>query len=395
MSQALLKAAHDRARDPLQSRPNWRSGWRPPPTPATRPAATQRRNANGYANPACSHSIPTAYGGQGADWPTVYQVIRILARADSALAHVFGFHHLQLAGIQLYGSAQQQRRLLTQTVEQNLFWGNALNPLDKRTTATDADYGFQLDGVKSFSSGSVGSDWLTISAWHETQRLDRRGADAPARRGGAGGLGCLRPEADRQRQCAFQSGVAAVDAGAASAGREADRAGDAAFAGGAADYGQSLSRHRRRRVRGGAAVHGARGAALVRVRRGSAGADPLVQHRFGQLWLKLRPAAVLADQAAQELERLFRLGAAVTAQQRGELAISVAEAKVLAHQAGVDVSSEIFELTGARSTSAKFGFDRYWRNVRVHTLHDPVDYKIRDLGRYALDGTLPEPTAYS
>jgi hypothetical protein len=173
-------------------------------------------------------SIPTAYGGQGADWPTVYQVIRILARADSALAHVFGFHHLQLAGIQLYGSAQQQRRLLTQTVEQNLFWGNALNPLDKRTTATDADYGFQLDGVKSFSSGSVGSDWLTISAWHETQRLDRRGADAPARRGGAGGLGCLRPEADRQRQCAFQSGVAAVDAGAASAGREADRAGDAA-----------------------------------------------------------------------------------------------------------------------------------------------------------------------
>ena len=32
------------------------------------------------------------------------------------------------------------------------------------------DYGFLLDGVKSFSSGSVGSDWLTISAWHaETQ----------------------------------------------------------------------------------------------------------------------------------------------------------------------------------------------------------------------------------
>ena len=41
----------------------------------------------------------------GAPWTTVYQVIRILARADSALAHVFGFHHLQLAGIRLYGSA--------------------------------------------------------------------------------------------------------------------------------------------------------------------------------------------------------------------------------------------------------------------------------------------------
>lgn len=49
-------------------------------------------------------SIPTAYGGQGADWPTVLHVVRILARADSALAHIFGFHHLQLAGIQLYGT---------------------------------------------------------------------------------------------------------------------------------------------------------------------------------------------------------------------------------------------------------------------------------------------------
>jgi alkylation response protein AidB-like acyl-CoA dehydrogenase len=49
----------------------------------------------------------------------------------------------------------------------------------------------------------------------------------------------------------------------------------------------------------------------------------------------------------------------------------------------------MFELTGARSTSAKFGFDRFWRNARVHTLHDPVDYKMRDLGRYALDGRCP------
>src|SRR5471032_1866379 len=110
-------------------------------------------------------SIPTEFGGQGAAWPLVYQVIRILARADSALAHVFGFHHLQLAGITLYGSAQQQRRFLALTVDERLFWGNALNPLDKRVTAIDSDAGVILDGIKSFSSGSVGSDWLTVSAW--------------------------------------------------------------------------------------------------------------------------------------------------------------------------------------------------------------------------------------
>ena len=68
---------------------------------------------------------------------------------------------------------------------------------------------------------------------------------------------------------------------------------------------------------------------------------------------------------------------------------------MLAHTAGIDISNQMFELTGARSTSARYGYDRFWRNVRVHTLHDPVDYKIRDLGRHALDGSLPEPTAYS
>jgi alkylation response protein AidB-like acyl-CoA dehydrogenase len=55
----------------------------------------------------------------------------------------------------------------------------------------------------------------------------------------------------------------------------------------------------------------------------------------------------------------------------------------------------MFELTGAASTSADRGLDRYWRNARVHTLHDPVDLKLRDIGRHVLDGVHPQPTQYS
>lgn len=32
---------------------------------------------------------------------------------------------------------------------------------------------------------------------------------------------------------------------------------------------------------------------------------------------------------------------------------------------------------GARSTASEYRFDRYWRNLRTFTLHDPVDYKVR------------------
>ena len=68
---------------------------------------------------------------------------------------------------------------------------------------------------------------------------------------------------------------------------------------------------------------------------------------------------------------------------------------LLAHGAGVEVSSQLFELTGARSTSARWGLDRFWRNARVHTLHDPVDYKLRDIGAWALRDELPTPSFYA
>jgi alkylation response protein AidB-like acyl-CoA dehydrogenase len=127
----------------------------------------------------------------------------------------------------------------------------------------------------------------------------------------------------------------------------------------------------------------------------SATDDPYVQHRFGEFHLLVRPAQALADAAATALDGAFERGAGISAAERGQVAVAVAEAKVLAHRAAIEIGSQLFELTGARSTSARFGFDRFWRNARVHTLHDPVDYKLRDLGRFALDGRIPDPTAYS
>lgn len=55
----------------------------------------------------------------------------------------------------------------------------------------------------------------------------------------------------------------------------------------------------------------------------------------------------------------------------------------------------VFETTGARATAGKVGLDRYWRDVRTHTLHDPVSYKETELGRYVLLGEVPEPTWYT
>ncbi|XLZ71051.1 acyl-CoA dehydrogenase family protein [Massilia sp. SR12] len=342
-------------------------------------------------------SVPREFGGQGAGWSSVNQVVRILAGADSALAHLFGFHHLQLAGIQLYGNARQQRELLTATVEQGLFWGNALNPLDQRTVATAHGDGYVLTGEKSFSSGSVGSDWLTVSAWHAPTQSALIGV-VPSTSDGLS----IRPDWDAFGQKQTDSGtvefrgvnlpadLVLLAPGEPASPRATLRSqvaqlimanlylgiGEGAF--------EAARQFTREQSRPWFAANVA-----------AAADDPFIQHRYGELWTLLRPAAVLAEHAAQELDAALAKGSLVTERERGELAIAVAEAKVLAHRAGIEVSNQLFELTGARATSSKLGLDRFWRNVRVHTLHDPIDYKYRDLGRYALHGAVPEPTAYS
>ena len=342
-------------------------------------------------------SIPTEFGGQGAPWPTVYEAIRILARADSALAHLFGFHHLQLAGIALYGTAVQQRNLYSASVQQRLFWGNALNPLDRRTIARATPGGYVLDGVKSFASGSVGSDWLTISAWDEAAGAPLI-AVLPTRQPG------LHVEADwdafGQRQT--DSGNVSFDKVYLPSALVLQAPGQAPTAQATlrSQVAQLIMTNLYLGIAQGAFA-AARDYTLEQARPwfasgvNEASADPFVQHRYGDLWLKLRPPSVLADHAAQLLDAAWAKGEALTARERGEVAIAGAEAKVLAHRAAIEVSNEMFELTGARSTSARFGFDRFWRNARVHTLHDPIDYKLRDLGRYALEGRLPDPTPYS
>lgn len=64
--------------------------------------------------------------------------------------------------------------------------------------------------------------------------------------------------------------------------------------------------------------------------------------------------------------------AAITAQRRGEVAATVAHVKVVTTDTGLSVTSGIFEMLGARATGKKYGFDRYWRDIRTHSLHDPV-----------------------
>ena len=117
---------------------------------------------------------------------------------------------------------------------------------------------------------------------------------------------------------------------------------------------------------------------------------------YGDLQSKLWASEALIDQVGIELEQLLHAEReSVTAEQRGDVAVRIAAAKQRIIDIGLETTNRIFEVTGARATANSVGLDIYWRNLRTHSLHDPVAYKRAEVGRYVLLGRHPEPTWYT
>ena len=123
--------------------------------------------------------------------------------------------------------------------------------------------------------------------------------------------------------------------------------------------------------------------------------DPYIQSHYGEFFVGLESIRLLAANAAAVFDAAWSQGDSLDAQGRGHVAVTVATAKVASTRVGLELTSRLFETTGARATHGALRLDRFWRNARVHTLHDPIDYKLRDLGRHALTGEFPTPTSYS
>ena len=113
----------------------------------------------------------------------------------------------------------------------------------------------------------------------------------------------------------------------------------------------------------------------------------------GKLQIQLEAAILLLDEAAEYLDELDQLDG-VTDEQAARASILVAEAKIYANDAALNISEKLLELGGSRSSLSQFNLDQHWRNARVHTLHDPVRWKLHALGDYYLNHKLPARHAW-
>jgi alkylation response protein AidB-like acyl-CoA dehydrogenase len=374
---------------------------------ALRASAAQRDRAGGHAAQEkqwiadaglLTLPVPREFGGIGAPWPAVYEAIRALATVDSALAHLLGFQCLQVVSVDVWGSDAQRKLYLSGTVENRWWWGNAVNPLDPRLVASaTTEGGFRLNGQKGFCSGTRGSQMMTVSA-HDPQTGKPIFAVVPTTRDGITVHEDWDPIGQRQ-----------TDSGSVS------------FADVLVHPDEVLHRsetpptpHATLRTLVSQLVLtnlfvGIAQGALEEARRyvtqyvrpwissgvEKATDDPYLIQRFGEMRLQTIAAEALADRAARLLDDAWNKGETLSAEERAQVGLATSEAKILAHRAALDVSENLFDACGARSTHAPLALDRFWRNARVHTLHDPLDYRVRDVGRYALSGTLPEVSLYT
>ncbi len=341
--------------------------------------------------------IPKEYGGLGNTWTKTLKIVREFAKVDSSIAHLFSYHHLGVVAPHLFGIPEQKERYYLETVKNDWFWCNAFNPLDRRVTLTPEGQKFRLNGTKSFCSGSKDSDLIPISAVQESESKLAVVIVPTAREGvivnddwdnmgqrqtdsGSITFNNVLVEADEilgppgpfaspfgtLRSCLTQITFTNIYLGIAQGAFEAAR-----------EYTTTTTK------------------AWLTSGVESATQEPYTLQHYGDMWTNLSAVESLTDRATDLVQEAWQLQEALTPEKRGECAVAIATAKILATRVGLDITGRIFEVMGARSTAAKYRFDRYWRNIRTFTLHDPMDYKVRDVGNWALNGQLPTPNFYS
>ena len=341
-------------------------------------------------------SIPQAFGGQGADWKTIFKTIQTIAQVDSSLAHVYGFHHLLIATVQLFAQKEQYSTWFEQTTEQNLFWGNTLNPLDKRTTVQQisADE-YIFHGDKSFCSGSIDSDILLCSGFNAQNKLLI--GVIPTERDGVSFLGDWNNMGQRQtdsgtshfEQVKIHENELLLNPGPLSTPYSSLRPLIAQLIFvhlflGVAEGAFEVARETVQQQK-------AWSKSLVE----NAVNDPFTQKHFAEFYVQLEGVRLLANKAVETLQKAWDIGESLDAEQRGEVSIAIATAKIAATNTSLYITQNIFQVMGARATTAKLNLDRFWRNVRTQTLHDPIDYKYQEVGEWVLTGKVPEPSFYS
>ncbi|MFC5286365.1 acyl-CoA dehydrogenase family protein [Actinokineospora guangxiensis] len=344
---------------------------------------------------------PAEHGGGGQNWTTAYRVIREIAVGDGSIGQLIGYHYLWFWAARLVATPEQIAAVEEQATRERWFFGGAVNPRDNDLIITEDGDELVYNGRKSFSTGSRVSDATVLEGVLAGTDKHIFAIVASAQPGIV-----FNDDWDNLGQRLTESGsveIRDVRVPWAQAAGYVDREFQPrvystlnvpliqlvftnfylGIARGALSTAATYTRERTRPWPYGGDL------------KDAATEEFYILDAYGDLQSKLWAAEALAERAAAAIEAINAHADTVTERERGEAAVLVAAAKQRAIDTGLEVGSRVYEVTGARASAASVGLDVHWRNIRTHSLHDPVAHKRAEVGRYALLGQIPEPTWYT
>jgi len=341
-------------------------------------------------------TIPKSYGGVGASFVTVAEVIKIISAADPSLGQLPQNHLAAVDAIRV-SATEQQKRLWFGRVLAGYRLGNAFSEAKSKhvgafeTRLTRDGDAYVVNGEKFYATGALFAHFIHIGAVDDNGKVHLAIAphDAPGitiidnwsgfgQRTTASGnvlidnvrlgaeaiipayLGAENPSSNGAVSQIIQ---AAIDAG---------------IARGAVEETISFVRNRTRPWLDSGQEHGYE--------------DVFTIAQIGDLHVRLHAAEALLERAGRAIDAILENP---TQDAVAATAVAVAQAKVLTTEIAILATNKLHELGGTRSTLDQYNLDRHWRNARTHTLHDPVRWKYFHIGNYALNGVRPPSHAWS
>ena len=346
--------------------------------------------------------IPSEFGGVGSGHRASLEAQVRLGMADSALAQVFKVHDELVREIFVYCPAGLREPLAARILDDGHIIGLAVAETGKKVddpwtsvVLPTAD-GYEINGTKIYTTGAAEADEVAVWAFNPTvpgiETNPLLGFQLSLVSRGTPGMTVHR-DWDALGQRATDSGTITFDHVAVAADALASEPGRAPLPQNAVRYQAGFAA-----VLVGIGLGAVAAAApFVRDRARpwpSAGVDaatddPMVRRMCGELVTDLT-AAYHATMATGDLLDAFERGEI----SRTELAVPIYAAKAAASRAAVRAASEIYALLGTRGAARTNGFDRYWRNARTLSLHDPVNWKHEEVGHHVLTGWDPPPGIY-
>ncbi|MET8997247.1 acyl-CoA dehydrogenase family protein [Amycolatopsis sp. NPDC004169] len=335
----------------------------------------------------------TEHGGGGQNWTAAYQVIREIAAGDGCIGQLIGYHFLWFWAARTAGTPDQIAAVEEQATRERWLFGGAVNPQDDTLVITEEGDKIVFNGWKLFSLGSKACD-VTVLAGVLQGSGEHIFAVVPTLRPGIvfgedwDSWG-HRPGESRSveirnvRVPRAQTVRHSVDAKLRADYRLLQLVFTNFYLGVAKGALATAAAHTRDKMRTAPCCGDV---------EDPAGVASHIVEGYGELQAKLWAAEALAVRAAEAIERSNDQPEAVTAEERGEVAVVIAAAHQRAVDTGLEIGARVFELTGARASANTIGLDIYWRNIRTHSLLEPIAARRVDIGRYALLGEIPEVT---